>query len=98
MPTPSFVWAAISPATNVPCPCVSTVAGPGTKLLEAAIRPCSSGWVPSMPESITAILTAAKGGSSGQASKARFCAAYHCRGRKGSLGTNDWRLTGSTST
>ena len=49
IPMPSFVWAAIRPATNVPCPWVSTVAGPGTKLLEAAIRPCSSGWVPSTP-------------------------------------------------
>ena len=36
--------AAIRPATNVPCPCVSTVAEPSTKLFAAAIRPRSSGW------------------------------------------------------
>ena len=89
MPTPSFVSAAISPATNVPWPWVSTVAGPATKLLAAAIRPRSSGCVPSMPESITATRTAASGGGSVQASKDRFCAAYHWRGRNGSLGTND---------
>ena len=89
MPTPSFVCAAIRPATNVPWPWVSTVAGPATKLFEAAIRPRSSGWVPSIPESITATLTAASGGSSIHASNDRFCVAYHCRGRSGSFGTND---------
>ena len=43
IPTPSFVWAAIRPATNVPWPCVSTVAGPATKLFAAAIRPLQLG-------------------------------------------------------
>ena len=46
MPTPSSVSAAIRPATKVPCPCVSTVGGPLTKLFAAAIRLCSSGWCP----------------------------------------------------
>ena len=87
IPTPSFVRAAMSPATNVPCPCVSTVAGPETKLFAAAMRPRSSGCSPSTPESITATRTGARGGSSTHASNARFCAAYHCRGRNGSSGS-----------
>ena len=50
MPTPSFVPAAIRPATNVPCPCVSTVGGPrdealrrGDAALELGVRPVDAG-------------------------------------------------------
>ena len=98
MPMPSFVLAAIRPATNVPWPCVSTVADPLTKLFAAAIRPRSSGCVPSTPESITATRTAASGGGSVHASNDRFWAAYHCRGRSGSFGTYDCRRLPSAST
>ena len=63
-PTPLFVWAAISPATSVPWPCVSVRALPPTKLRYAAIFTANSGWVPSMPESITATLGPARAGSS----------------------------------
>ncbi len=87
MPMPSFVRAAIRPATNVPCPCVSTVGDPSTKLFDAAIRPRSSGCLPSTPESITATRTAASGGGSVHASNDRFWVAYHCCGRSGSFGT-----------
>ena len=78
MPMPSLVLAAIRPATNVPWPWVSTVADPLTKLFAATMRPRSSGWLPSTPESITATLTAASGGGSVHASNDRFWAAYHC--------------------
>ena len=61
IPRPSFVWAAIRPATNVPCPWVSTVADPPTKLFDPTIRPRSSGCLPSMPESMTATRTDARG-------------------------------------
>ena len=62
--------AAIRPATNVPCPCVSTVGGPGDEALRGrdprrAARDAS----PSTPESITATRTGARGGGSAHASK-----------------------------
>ena len=50
------------------------VAEPPTKLRAAAIRPRSSGCLPSTPESITATRTRASGGGSVQASNARFWA------------------------
>ena len=87
IPTPSFVCAAIRPATKVPCPWVSTRAEPETKLRAAAIRPFSSGCVPSTPESITATRTPASGGGSAHSSNDRFCTAYHCFAKNGSSGT-----------
>ena len=56
MPTIPCVsrFAAISPATNVPCPSVSTSGLPPTKLRESAMRPAKSGSVASIPESMIA--------------------------------------------
>ena len=63
------IVAAISPATKVPCPCVS-LTEPPTKLFVAAIRPASSGCERSMPVSITATRTGASSGSTLNASNA----------------------------
>ena len=64
-------FAAISPATKVPCPSVSTYGLPPTKLLASAIWPAKSGSVLSMPESTIATFTGASvGGGVGQASNA----------------------------
>jgi hypothetical protein len=66
MPCSLFTVAAITPATNVPWPCVSCSAVVPTKLFQSAIRPWNSGWPPSMPESITATSTRGSTGRSGQ--------------------------------
>ena len=86
IPTPSFTVAPISPATKVPCPCVSTVALPPTKLRAAMMCFASSGWPPSIPESMIAIFTGASVGGCAQVSYAWFAARYHWRGASGSDG------------
>ena len=54
-PMPLLVLAAITPATNVPCPCSSVIGEPGdTTLNPAATWPTRSGWVTSTPVSTTA--------------------------------------------
>ncbi len=97
MPT-SSTPAAISPATNVPCPARSTFAEPPTKLFAPTILSASSGCSPSMPESITATRTAGSNGSSSQKSKARFAVRCHCRSASGSVGTKARRREPSRST
>ena len=81
-PTPAIPWplfsaAAISPATNVPCPFVSFSHELATKLLPSSIRLRSSGWAESMPESRTATRTPARFGTCGHASKALIRLRYH---------------------
>ena len=49
--------AAISPAMKVPWPQLSFRQEPPTKEMPPAIRPRRSGWVASIPESITATRT-----------------------------------------
>ena len=63
MPIPLPTPAAMSPATNVPCPSVSVPAGPPTKLFAARILPASSACEASTPESITATGTGSSAGS-----------------------------------
>jgi hypothetical protein len=82
-------FAAISPATNVPCPSVSTSGLPPTKLFASAMRPAKSGSVPSTPESTIATRTGARSaGGVGQASNAWSSARYHCLTASGSAGVN----------
>ena len=69
IPSELFIAAAISPATNVPCPCRSAI-GPPTKVRVREMRLARSGCVASMPESITATFTAGGSAASGQKSKA----------------------------
>ena len=95
MPWPLFVDAAISPATNVPCPFVSRRAEPPTKLFASAILPSNSGCSPSMPESTTATRTGTSGGAFDQASKARIRVRYHWRAASGSFGEKESRREGS---
>ncbi len=70
IPTPLNGFAAISPATNVPCPCSSWYGEPPTNERAATTRPTRSGCSPSIPESITATLTGASVGGVGQKSHA----------------------------
>ncbi len=59
---------------------------PPTKLFAPAIRAAgNSGWPPSIPESITATLTVASFGKTGQKSQARSLLRYHCFGSSGSF-------------
>ena len=88
IPMPSFVCAAIRPATNVPCPCVSTVAGPGDEALGGRYPPLQLGMGAVDPGVDHGHANRRKGGGSGQKSNARFWAAYHWRCRKGSFGPN----------
>ncbi len=69
MPSELFIAAAISPATNVPCPCESAI-DPPTKVRARTMRLARSGCVASIPESITATFTGGSTGASGQKSKA----------------------------
>ena len=57
MPSALFIAAAISPATNVPCPCVSATDPPTKRARRATMRLARSGCVASMPESTTATFT-----------------------------------------
>ena len=63
MPIPLSTPAAMRPATNVPCPRLSTRADPPTKLFAPRILFASSGWPPSTPESMTATGTDSNAGS-----------------------------------
>ena len=67
MPTSLSSWAAMIPATIVPCPRVSW-AVPPTKLLAIATCRARSGCPRSIPESITATRTGASGGGVSHAS------------------------------
>lgn len=60
-------------ATWVPCPTLSSVLSPGTKLLDATMAPLTSGCVASMPVSRTATLLPVPSKPSAQASGARTC-------------------------
>ncbi len=86
MPVPLLSAAAITPATKVPWPTVSLRGAESTKLSAAAMRFSNSGWVPSMPESMTATFTGSSAvGRSGQWSKARMAVRCHCFLASGSL-------------
>ena len=79
--------AAISPATKVPCPSLSTRAEPPTKLSASTILPANSGCVASIPESITATRTAASGGEGAASQKSKARVAFRCHCFNGSFGT-----------
>ena len=85
MPAPLSAIAAISPATKVPWPNWSFIVPP-TKLFDAAIRPRSSGWLASIPESITATRTGKSDFAASKMSSARSRPRYHWRGTSGSFG------------
>ena len=91
MPMLFVGFAAISPATNVPCPCSSVYGEPPTNDFAATTRPLNSGCEPSIPESITATLTGKSCGSVGQKLHASSCSRYHCFAASGSVLSNAGR-------
>ena len=89
MPIPFVGLAAISPATNVPCPCSSSV----RRAADERLAPRRRGRrdrdaTPSMPESMIATLTGARLGIVGQNDHAWSWSRYHSFAASGSVFAN----------
>ena len=97
MPMPSFVCAAIRPATNVPCPCVSTVAGPADEALGGGDPPLQLGMGAVDARVDHGHANRRERRRLGPASNARFCGGVPLAAAgSGSFGTNACRRLPST--